>query len=118
MIDFNGITDVADQLEGPNERRYAVAWIPGQPDRMALARQLSPITYVRKGLPPVLAIHGDNDEIVPYEQSARLIKALKGAGDDAELITVPGAKHAFTPDQMQKLWPQIFMWLKKHKIVV
>jgi acetyl esterase/lipase len=118
VVDFSGITDVADQLEGPNQRPYAVAWIPQQPDRMALARQLSPITYVRKGLPPVLAIHGDADEIVPYEQSVRLTKGLKSAGGDAELITVPGGKHAFTPEQMQKIWPQIFTWLKKHKIVV
>jgi dipeptidyl aminopeptidase/acylaminoacyl peptidase len=70
----------------------------------------------RAGLAPVIAVHRDADEIVPHEQSVRLTKALKSAGDDAELITVPGGKHAFTPDQMQKLWPQIFAWLKKHKI--
>lgn len=68
------------------------------------------------GLPQVIAVHRDADEIVPYEQSVRLTKALKSAGDDADLITVPGGKHAFSPDQMQQLWPQIFTWLKKHKI--
>lgn len=116
VIDFYGIADVADQLEGPNQRPYAGAWIPGQSDRMELARQLSPLTYVRKGLPPVLAIHGDADATVPYEQSVRLTKALKAAGDDAELITVPGGKHGFTPEEMDKLWPQIFQWLRKRKI--
>jgi dipeptidyl aminopeptidase/acylaminoacyl peptidase len=53
---------------------------------------------------------------VPYDQSVRLAKALKAAGDDAELITVPGGKHGFSPEDMNKLWPQIFKWLKKHKI--
>ncbi|HYL34741.1 MAG TPA: alpha/beta hydrolase [Bryobacteraceae bacterium] len=116
VIDFYGIADVADQIEGPNERPYAVDWIPEQPDRMELARRLSPITYVRKGLPPVLAIHGDADPTVPYAQSVRLIKALKAAGDDAELITVSGGQHGFEPGEMEKLWPPIFKWLKKRKI--
>lgn len=116
IIDFYGITDVADQLAGPNLREYAVTWVPEQPDRMDLARRLSPITYVRKGLPPVLAIHGDADPNVPYDHSVRLTKALKSAGNDAELITVPGGKHGFTPAEMQPLWPQIFKWVKKRKI--
>jgi dipeptidyl aminopeptidase/acylaminoacyl peptidase len=45
-----------------------------------------------------------------------LVKALKSAGDDAELITMPGGDHLFTPAQMEQLWPQIFQWLKKRKI--
>ena len=77
---------------------------------------MSPLTYVRKGLPPILALHGDSDPLVPYEQSVNLIKALRSAGGDAELITVPGAKHGFTPREMDDLWPLIFNWLKKHKI--
>ena len=116
VVDFYGISDVEAQLTGPNQRPYAAAWIPEQPDRMELAKQLSPITYVRKGLPPILAMHGDADAVVPHEQSGRLTKALKSAGDDAELISVPGGQHGFTADEMAKLWPQIFRWLKKHKI--
>ncbi len=117
VIDFFGVADVADQLApGPGQRPYAVAWIPDQPNRMELARSLSPITYVRKGLPPILVLHGDADPTVPYEQSAALVKALKGAGDDAELITVPDGRHGFTPAEMEQLWLRIFRWLKKHKI--
>ncbi len=116
VIDFFGVADVADQVAGPNRRPYATAWIPEQPDRMDLARRLSPITYVRKGLPPVLVLHGDADSTVPYQQSVALVKALKNAGDDADLITVPAGQHGFTPAQMDQLWPQIFQWLKKHKV--
>ncbi len=116
VIDFFGIADVADQLTGDHQRPYAVAWIPEQPDRMELARRLSPMTYVRKGLPPILAVHGDADSTVPYAQSVALVKALKNAGDDAELITIPGGQHGFTPAEMEKLWPKIFQWLKKRKI--
>jgi acetyl esterase/lipase len=116
IVNFYGISDVPDQLKGPHLQSYAVTWIPEQPDRMDLAKKLSPITYVRKGLPPVLSIHGDADPVVPYDQSVRLTKELKAAGDQAELITVQGGLHGFPPEEMSNLWPQIFKWLKKHKI--
>lgn len=116
VIDFYGIADVAEQLEGAGERPYATAWIPEQPQRMELARRLSPIGYARKGLPPVIELHGDADTVVPMAQSVRMAGVLKSAGSDAELITVPGGQHGFTPAEMEKLWPQIFKWLKKHKI--
>jgi acetyl esterase/lipase len=116
IINFYGISDLPDQLQGPHLQSYAVTWIPEQPDRMDLAKKLSPVTYVRKGLPPLLSIHGDADPTVPYDQSVRLTKELKAAGDQAELITVPGGQHGFPPEEMNKLWPQIFKWLKKHKI--
>jgi len=83
---------------------------------MELARRISPLTYVRKGLPPILILHGDADPTVPYQQSVALAKALKSAGDDATLITIPGGGHSFTLPQMVQLTPQIFLWLKKRKI--
>jgi len=116
IVNFYGISDVPDQLQGPHLQSYAVTWVPEQPDRVDLAKKLSPITYVRKGLPPVLSIHGDADPVVPYDQSVRLTKELKAAGDQAELITVQGGQHGFPPEEMNNLWPQIFKWLKKHKI--
>jgi acetyl esterase/lipase len=116
IVNFYGISDATDQLQGPHLQNYAVTWIPEQPGRMELAKKLSPITYVRKGLPPVLSIHGDADPVVPYDQSVRLTRELKAVGDQTELITIPGGEHGFPPDEMGKLWPQIFKWLKKHKI--
>jgi acetyl esterase/lipase len=117
LIDFYGVADVADQVSGPHQQPYAAAWIPEQPGRADLAREMSPMMYVRKGLPPVLAIHGDADPLVPYAQSTALINALKAAGDQADLITVTGGQHGFTPEQMSKLWPDVFKWLKKHKVM-
>ena len=33
-------------------RDYATEWVPDSPDRMELAKKLSPLHIVRKGLPP------------------------------------------------------------------
>ncbi len=116
VVNFYGISDVADQLEGPHPASYTAEWVPEQPGRMELARRISPITYVRRGLPPILSLHGDADDTVQYYQSVGLTKALKAAGDDAELITVTGGHHGFEKPEMVKLWPQVFKWLKKRRI--
>ena len=65
------------------------------PDRMELAKRLSPLTYVRAGLPPVLTIHGDLDTDVPYQQGVRLHEALDRAGVPNEFVTITGGKHGF-----------------------
>ena len=117
VVNFYGITDVADQLEGPNLRKYAVTWVPEQAGRMELARRVSPMTYVRKDLPPILTIHGDADQSVPYEHGVKLTKALRDAGADAQLISVPQGKHGFPNDKMQQLYPQIFQFLKARQIM-
>ena len=119
VINFYGITDVQDQLEGQNMRAYAVTWLPANMlDRQELARRVSPITWVRKDLPPVLTIHGDADPVVPYEHGVEITKALRSFGNDAELIPVPRGGHGnFAPEKLAALYEQIFNFLQKRKII-
>jgi acetyl esterase/lipase len=117
VVNVYGITDVADQLHGPNMRKYAVTWLPEQQGRMDLARRLSPMTYVRKDLPPILTIHGDADQTVPYEHGFNLTKALRDVGVDAQMISVPNGKHGFTKEEWAGLLPQIFTFLQRHGIL-
>jgi len=79
---------------------------------MELARRVSPMTYVRKDLAPILTLHGDADPTVPYEHGTKLTKALVDAGAKAEMITVPGGKHGFPKETLDELYPRIFAFLK------
>lgn len=118
VVSFYGATDVADLLSGPNKRDNAVTWLPEQDDRLELARRLSPLTYARKDLPPVLTIHGDADEVVPYDHSVRLTQALKKAKATAELITVKGGKHGrFGEKKLDKIYRDIFKFLRKRRVI-
>lgn len=117
VVNFFGITDVDDQLHPPNQRDYAVQWLPDQPGRLELARRVSPLTYVRRDVPPILTIHGDADETVPYAHGVRLTKALTDAGAAAEMISVPGGRHGFPPEKLDELYPQIFAFLAKHGVL-
>ncbi|NLF50932.1 MAG: alpha/beta hydrolase [Leptolinea sp.] len=56
----------------------------------------SPITYARKETPPILIIHGENDLLVPAEQSTRLFEALIDKGAFARYILVKNAGHGLS----------------------
>lgn len=43
VINWFGITDVADMLQGPNLRSYAISWLGSVPNREDLAKRLSPL---------------------------------------------------------------------------
>jgi acetyl esterase/lipase len=59
-------------------------------------RRASPITYVRKGAPPVLALHGTADAVVPFAQAYRLHAALKGVGATTYLVPMEDRNHDWT----------------------
>lgn len=61
-----------------------------------LAREASPLTHAHAGAPPVLLMHGSDDDLVPARQSVRLAEALRDAGAPVELHLVPGARHRWT----------------------
>jgi acetyl esterase/lipase len=118
IVNWYGITDLMDMLEGPNTRSYAVQWIGAQPDAQSIARAVSPLTYVRAGLPPILSIQGDKDPIVPYSQNVRLHDALAKAGATHELFTVPGGGHGnFKPDERTRIYAKIREFLSKNGLL-
>ena len=114
VVNWYGITDVADLLDGPNRKGYAVAWLGSLPNRLEVARRVSPLTYVRPGLPPILTIQGDADPTVPYSHSLRLQDALNKAGVPNELVTIPGGKHGqFTPEERIRIYSAVRAFLEK-----
>ena len=117
IVNWYGITDVGDLLDGPNRRAYAVAWLSSKPDREEIAKRLSPLTYVRPGLPPILTIHGDADPTVPYTHALRLQEALERAGVPHQLLTIPGGKHGnFSPEERLKIFSTIREFLTRNHL--
>ena len=118
IVNWYGITDVVDLLDGANTRTYAVEWLGSLPDRVEIAKRVSPMTYVRKGLPPVLTVHGDADPVVPYAHATSLHGALQKAGGTSELVTVPKGGHGNFPRAEQiKAITAVRAFLTKHGIV-
>jgi acetyl esterase/lipase/peptidoglycan/xylan/chitin deacetylase (PgdA/CDA1 family) len=118
VINWYGITDVAELIDGPNAKHYAMEWFGSMSNRVELARQLSPISYVRDGLPPILTIHGDQDDIVPYNQAVRLHAALDKAGVPNQLVTLRGRKHGgFNRQELVNSYAVVREFLRKHNLL-
>jgi len=118
IINWYGISDVYDLLGGANEREWARAWVGEKPDREKIAKRVSPRTYVREGLPPIISIHGGSDPVVPYRHSARLHAALHRADVPNYLVMIPGGEHGgFNLNDSMNAYREIEHFLKQHGIL-
>ena len=88
----------------------------GDPDRdAARIDAVSPALHADQIRMPVLLIHGDKDEIVPYEQSKIMKKALEKAGRPTDLVTLEDEGHSgFTDDDSRLVLTTIDAYLAKH----
>ena len=84
-------------------------------ESLGMLKALSPINYIRPGLPPYLLVHGDADQSVPYEQSLLFQTKLRTNDVRCDLITIPGAPHRLTEwnDYYKNYDEQIITWLKE-----
>lgn len=100
-IDLNEFIDVtpasSDGVVLPMPRKFVLRWLGDQPNRRELAKQMSPLTYVRKDLPPILTVQGDKDPYVPHEQAVRLHEGLDHYGVRNRLLTIEGGGHGSSP---------------------
>lgn len=118
IVNWYGITDVVDLLDGPNAKHYAMEWFGSMSNREELARQVSPINYVHAGLPPIITIHGDQDDIVPYNHAVRLHAALDKVGAPNQLVTLRGRKHGgFDRQELVNSYAVIREFLRKYNIL-
>ena len=64
-------------------------------DNMELARNLSPVEHLHKSSPPILLVHGDQDDILPVAQSHYFVEIAEREKSNVKYIEVKGAKHSF-----------------------
>ena len=95
VVDFFGPADLTVLLENNSERVF-------RNEDLAVA---SPVNHVTEHAPPFLILHGDNDSLVPLEQSQSLYERLTEHGIRAELVIVRGGGHGFTPADSPDMQP-------------
>ncbi len=117
IINWYGIADVNDLIQGANLKNYAVMWMGSLENKTEIAKKVSPLTYIRAGLPPVLTIHGDKDDVVPYSHATRLKDALDKAKVPNKLFTVKNGGHGmFELKDYVSANEEIWKFLKENKI--
>jgi dipeptidyl aminopeptidase/acylaminoacyl peptidase len=89
-------------------------WLGGLTNKEEIARESSPLTYVRKQNPPIITIHGDADEVVPYSPAVRLCEALDKAGVTNELYSIKGGGHGqFKDKDNRRGYDAVWQFLRK-----
>jgi acetyl esterase/lipase len=85
------------------------------PESLGMLKALSPINYIRPGLPPFLFIHGDADQSVPYEQSLAFQAKLQANNVPCDLITLPGVPHCLIQwdHHLPEYHSRTIAWLRK-----
>jgi len=105
-------------LYGPmahTARRIDVLVDPANPDALTLAKQITPLTHIDAGDPPVLILHGTADKSVPLADSELFAAALAKGGVPHELIIIPDAPHTFHLQPKQRdLRPVVLGFFDKY----
>lgn len=97
-VSYFGPSDLtASAKQFPKETEEVIARFMGgnESEKPALYREASPILYVSKNDPPLLLVHGESDEDVPFDQSVRMFESYRRAGLPVEFIAVENAGHDF-----------------------
>ena len=92
QMDSHALPDARLKHDAPNSPESQLIGGPIQ-ERKVEAARANPITYITKGAPPFLIVHGDKDLLVPHHQSELLYEALKAAGVQVRFHTLEGAGH-------------------------
>ncbi len=115
IVNWYGITDVKDLLEGANVRDYALEWMGNQSDRLEIAERVSPINYVHSQVPPIFTVHGDSDSSVPYNHAVRFHESLDRVNVPNQLLTIPEGDHgSFNYTQNVNIYQNIEDFLIKY----
>lgn len=78
-------------------------------------KDASPTNHITAKMPPVLAIQGDADKIVPVAYGRELAEQLRSLGVAHEYVEIPGAGHSFGIDlKLKDLKPIVLDFLGKY----
>jgi acetyl esterase/lipase len=85
----------SDVRASPTDASNEVTRLLGHPGTAAELAELSPVCQVRAEPPPLLIVHGTQDEVVPFQQAVALRDALQASGGEVEWHPVEGGSHSW-----------------------
>ena len=123
VVSINGVSDVERMMEQEEREHGEDHWVvsywkdlleKGQISKNHLA-DISPINHVDKIKVPVLLVHGERDEIVPFSQSEDFFEVMEDEDKDVRLVELDRGNHYLSnADNRMKAMKVISEFVKKH----
>jgi dipeptidyl aminopeptidase/acylaminoacyl peptidase len=99
----------------PGAAALVESLLAGPPTEQAAAYALaSPIAHASSDDPPVLTIHGDSDQLVPFEQATRFDEAMRKVGAQHTVLAIEGSGHGFRGEDAQRAEAATFEFFDRH----
>lgn len=99
-------------------RRAVPRWPEPDAKSLELAKSVSPMTYIRPGLPPTFIVNGDHDTTYHPSQSSQLKAALDSAGvPNGEDLVIGGGHGNFSREENEKAWLLCLRFLKANGVI-
>lgn len=101
LVSVNGVSDLRRMLRKERSVHGSNHWVvdywkeqfgPASGEDEAL-EAISPAEHADAFRAPVLLLHGEDDTVVPIEQSERMERALERAGKEVRLVRLDGEDH-------------------------
>ena len=100
------------EFVGPSDSFPALDFDP------ELAESVSPIFSVSENDPPILLVHGDQDQLVDIKHSQRIRNALNKVEVPVHLEVIKGAGHGFLRENHhQQFQNAVFKFLEEHNFI-
>ena len=122
-VSINGVSDISRMMHSEKLKYGEGHWVVAYwQDIIAEGHftdshliKISPINSVNKVKAPILLIHGEYDGTVPYEQSEKMLAALKTQNKDVTFVRLDGGDHYLsTGENRIKAMKAIDKFIKKH----
>jgi dipeptidyl aminopeptidase/acylaminoacyl peptidase len=109
VVSFFGPTDFTAKTWNEDvEKTFFVPFLGGTfADKPELYKRASPISYVKKGVPPFLFFHGTEDTLVNVKQSRVLCDKLKEVGGSAKVVELEGVGHGWGEPKLKQTIEQM-----------
>ncbi|MBS1718477.1 MAG: alpha/beta hydrolase [Armatimonadetes bacterium] len=112
-VNLCGLMDITEPLT----RHFPISWsfisqfMGDEPyeGNEAKYRAASPLYHVTKDSAPMLIFHGEDDEVVPIQQSIDMVAAYGAVGVPCRFISLPKEGHGFT----MEAWPTVLSATEK-----
>lgn len=100
------------QFRRYNKKTKTLERVTDQGKKREILAEVSPIMHVTTDDAPTLIIHGDADNLVPFQQAEIFVEKMKENGVETQLIRRPGQGHGW-PDLADD-YDLLYDWLDEH----